>query len=138
MPDAIAKAEPHGFPFRPRADDVDRHVGARVRERRVMLGMSQHDIAGLLGVTDQQAYKYERGINRISAGRLHQVARALGVGIDHFYEGVGRTGDASGPAPGRRRLLELARHFAALPGPRQEVLCDLARVLAEPTGERSS
>jgi DNA-binding XRE family transcriptional regulator len=53
-----------------RTQDVDRHVGARVRERRIMLGLTQQQLADLIGVTYQQAHKYERGINRISAGRL--------------------------------------------------------------------
>jgi DNA-binding XRE family transcriptional regulator len=53
-----------------RTQDVDRHVGARVRERRIMLGLTQQQLADLIGVTYQQAHKYERGINRVSAGRL--------------------------------------------------------------------
>ena len=53
-----------------RTQDVDRHVGARVRERRIMLGFTQQQLADLIGVTYQQAHKYERGINRVSAGRL--------------------------------------------------------------------
>ena len=55
--------------------DVDRYVGSRIRERRVMLGLSQQQMAQLIGVTYQQAHKYERGINRISAGRLFEIAR---------------------------------------------------------------
>jgi len=53
-----------------RGTDVDRFVGGRIRERRVMLGLSQQQMANLIGVTYQQAHKYERGINRVSAGRL--------------------------------------------------------------------
>lgn len=68
-------------PGRPanRANDTDRHVGARIRERRIMLGLSQQQMADLIGVTYQQAHKYERGINRISAGRLHEISLVLGV-----------------------------------------------------------
>src|ERR1043166_315195 len=55
-----------------RTQDVDRHVGARVRERRIMLGLTQQQLADLIGVTYQQAHKYERGINRVSAGRLRR------------------------------------------------------------------
>ncbi|MBV9553720.1 MAG: helix-turn-helix transcriptional regulator, partial [Alphaproteobacteria bacterium] len=54
-----------------RTQDIDHHVGARVRERRIMLGFTQQQLADLIGVTYQQAHKYERGINRISAGRLY-------------------------------------------------------------------
>jgi transcriptional regulator with XRE-family HTH domain len=117
---------------------VDRHVGARMRERRVTLGMSQHDLAALLGVTVEHVYKYERGLNRIMAGRLHQAAGALDVGVDYFFEGVEKAGGASGPRPGQRLLLDLARHFLALPGPQREALCQLARALAEPAGELAS
>ena len=48
-----------------RTQDIDRHVGARVRERRIMLGLTQQQLADLIGVTYQQAHKYERGINRV-------------------------------------------------------------------------
>ena len=136
MPDAPAKAERRAPPGRPRAGAVERHVGARIRERRVMLGLSQHDIAGLLGVSVQHANSYERGANRVTAGRLHQVAEALGVGVGYFYEGVGQAGVTSGPTPQQRRLLELARDFANLRSRRhQEALCQLARALAGPQAE---
>jgi transcriptional regulator with XRE-family HTH domain len=107
---------------------VDRRVGVRVRERRVLLGLSRRRLADLVGVAYQQAHKCERGINRVSAGRLFAIAGALGVELAHFYEGLG-----GGPvAPARdRRVLELARDFAAIRGPRtRAALCELARVMA--------
>ena len=58
---------------------IDDHVGARIRERRIMLGLTQQQLAEMIGVTYQQAHKYERGINRVSAGRLFEIARVLGV-----------------------------------------------------------
>ena len=54
---------------------IDDHVGARIRERRIMLGLTQQQLAEMIGVTYQQAHKYERGINRVSAGRLYEIAR---------------------------------------------------------------
>jgi transcriptional regulator with XRE-family HTH domain len=138
MPSAPAKAEWRSPAVRSRVTSVDRHVGARMRERRAMLGLSQHDLADLLGVTFQQAHRYEKGTHRITAGRLHQVAGALGVEVGYFYEGVEKAGDASGPTPRQRRLLELARHFLALPDPERKALCELARALAEPAAERPS
>ena len=54
---------------------IDDHVGARIRERRIMLGLTQQQLAEMIGVTYQQAHKYERGINRVSAGRLFEIAR---------------------------------------------------------------
>lgn len=115
---------------RPRARDADRHIGARVRERRIVLGLSQQRLGEAIGVTPQQAHKYEQGINRIAAGHLYLLARALGVGIGHFFEGLG-VGPPAAPTPGQRRLLELARSFVAIPTRRQqEALCELARALA--------
>jgi DNA-binding XRE family transcriptional regulator len=72
---------------RSRAQDVDRYIGARIRARRIMLGLTQQRIAELVGVTYQQAHKYEKGINRISAGRLYRIAQALGVEVSYFFEG---------------------------------------------------
>jgi len=116
---------------RSKAQDIDRHVGSRMRERRIMLGLTQQEMADLIGVTYQQAHKYERGINRISAGRLYAVAQILGVDAGFFFDGLGgaRSGD---PTPKQRMLLELARSFIALPSRRhQEALCALARALAD-------
>jgi transcriptional regulator with XRE-family HTH domain len=113
-----------------RTQDIDRHVGARVRERRIMLGFTQQQLADLIGVTYQQAHKYERGINRISAGRLFEIAHVLSVPINYFFEGL--EGDtARTVSPRERMCLELARNFTQIPNERyQEALSALARVLA--------
>jgi len=71
-----------------KANPVDAHVGYRVRLRRMLIGMSQEHLGELLGLTFQQVQKYERGINRIGAGRLYEVAGILGVPVSFFYEGV--------------------------------------------------
>jgi transcriptional regulator with XRE-family HTH domain len=73
---------------RSRAQDVDRYIGARIRARRIMLGLTQQQMAELVGVTYQQAHKYEKGINRVSAGRLYSIAQALGVEVSYFFEGL--------------------------------------------------
>lgn len=67
---------------------VDRYVSMRVRQRRIMLGLSQLQIAEPIGVTCQQIQKYEAGISRISAGRLYQIAQALDVKVEYFFEDV--------------------------------------------------
>ena len=115
------------LPYRAAAD---RHVGARVRERRIMLGLTQQQLADLIGVTYQQAHKYERGINRVSAGRLYEIAQVLSVPVGYFFEGLqGEAARAVGPR--ERMCLELARNFAQIPNERhQEALSQLARVLA--------
>ena len=113
-----------------RANDTDRHVGTRIRERRIMLGLSQQQMADLIGVTYQQAHKYERGINRISAGRLFEIAQVLGVPVGFFYEGLeNRRG--SDLTARQRMCLELARNFTSITNERhQEALSQLARALA--------
>ena len=67
---------------------VDRHVGERLRERRTLLGLTLDDLAAAVGVTYQQLQKYEKGINRISAGRLYAVATRLLVPVGYFFEGI--------------------------------------------------
>lgn len=71
-------------------DPVDRHVGHRVRVRRLLVGVSQEKLGDALGVTFQQIQKYEKGTNRISASRLRQIADMLGVPVSFFYEGAPR------------------------------------------------
>jgi len=70
------------------ANPIDVQVGNRVRIRRMLIGMSQERLGDLLGLTFQQVQKYEKGVNRIGAGRLYEVARILNVPVDFFYEGV--------------------------------------------------
>jgi transcriptional regulator with XRE-family HTH domain len=130
----LAKAAPQTGPGRSRAQDIDRHVGGRMRERRVMLGLTQQQLAELIGVTYQQAHKYEKGINRVAAGRLYTIARVLGVDVGYFFEGIGDEGDFK-PTPQQRMLLELARNFVAVSNRRQqEALCSLTRALVNGVG----
>lgn len=67
---------------------IDSQVGSRLRLRRMLVGMSQEKLGEMLGLTFQQVQKYEKGVNRIGAGRLFQMAHILGVPIGYFYEGV--------------------------------------------------
>jgi transcriptional regulator with XRE-family HTH domain len=113
-----------------RTQDIDRYVGARMRERRIMLGLTQQQLAELIGVTYQQAHKYERGINRVSAGRLFEVAQVLSVPVNYFFDGLDQENERA-ISPRERMCLELARNFAQIPNERhQEALSQLARVLA--------
>ena len=113
-----------------RANDTDRHVGARIRERRIMLCFSQQQMADLIGVTYQQAHKYERGINRISAGRLYEIAHVLGVAVGYFFDGL-ETQRSPDLTARQRMCLELARNFSIISNERhQEALSQLARALA--------
>jgi transcriptional regulator with XRE-family HTH domain len=117
----------------PRCQNVERHVGMRIRQRRILLGLTQQQLAQLIGVTYQQAHKYERGVNRISAGRLYEIARVLGVDVGHFFEGVEE--ESRELLNQRQRLcLEVSRNFASIKNERhQEAVSQLCRILAAST-----
>ncbi|HEX4260270.1 MAG TPA: helix-turn-helix transcriptional regulator [Acetobacteraceae bacterium] len=118
-----------------RASLADRHVGTRIRERRVMLGLSQQQLAQMIGVTYQQAHKYERGLNRISAGRLYEIAQVLKVPVSWFFEGLSEQKAAGEMTQRQRMCLELARNFAAIDNEKhQEALSQMARALAAQAG----
>ncbi len=110
---------------------VDHHVGNRILERRMILGLSLQQLAVLIGVTYQQAHKYERGLNRITAGRLYDISQALGVPVAWFFEGLEGATPLPDVSPRLRMSLELARNFAAISNEKhQEALSHMARALA--------
>jgi transcriptional regulator with XRE-family HTH domain len=116
---------------RARAQDADRHLAARMRERRIMVGMSQQQIAELIGVTYQQVHKYERGLNRVSASRLYSIAQALGVEVGYFYEGL-QTAVVLMPPAQQRMLIDLAHDYLNIPIPEHRAaIVAVARALAE-------
>jgi transcriptional regulator with XRE-family HTH domain len=118
-----------------RANDADRHVGTRIRERRLMLGLSQQQLAQMIGVTYQQAHKYERGLNRISAGRLYEISQVLNVPVSWFFEGLMAQGGSIEITPRQRMCLEMARNFAAIDNEKhQEALSQMVRALATQSG----
>ena len=124
---------------------LGQHVGNRVRQRRTLLGLSQERLASALDLTFQQVQKYERGANRIGAGRLYQLARALDVPVTYFFEDMDDAHyqsassvneDASqsyqaDPMTQRETLL-LVRAYYAIPDPavRRRML-DLMRSMAD-------
>lgn len=122
------------------ANPIDAQVGNRVRLRRMLIGMSQERLGELLGLTFQQVQKYEKGVNRIGAGRLFQVAHILGVPVSYFYEGVNEEpaslADGGGPpvmeflASGEGLQLSLAFMRIKDPKVRRRVI-DLVRSLAD-------
>ena len=129
-----------------RANPVDVHVGARVRLRRMLLGMSQEKLGEHLGLTFQQIQKYEKGINRIGASRLFDLSQVLGVPVQFFYEelavgGAAGAGFAERPAEsyaveflGSREGLELNKAFARITDPRvRRSIVDLVRAFAGET-----
>ncbi len=94
----MAKSKPrYGYGTR-KPSPIDVHVGARVRQRRVLLGMNQTKLGDALGLTFQQVQKYENGTNRVSASRLYDLSRVLDVSIEHFFEDMPNAVAASSPA----------------------------------------
>jgi transcriptional regulator with XRE-family HTH domain len=77
---------------------IDKHVGSRIRLRRMMLGMSQGTLGSALGLTFQQVQKYEKGANRVGASRLQQLSQTLQVPVAFFFEGAPSTSPCPDPA----------------------------------------
>ena len=114
------------------AEEVDRHIGRRIRHRRQMLGLSQQELGDCVGVTYQQVLKYETGQNRVAAAQLYALAAVLAVEIDYFYEGYGEASRRRSPPSHDCLVLELVRSFLAMPDPHlQKALCQLTRTVAE-------
>jgi len=122
---------------------VDLHVGARIRLRRRMQGVSQEKLAEALGLTFQQVQKYERGANRVSASKLYEIAAALRAPVAYFFDGladpVSETGETQRPSDEQTvhaflmtaEGLELARLFPGLARGRvRRRFLDLMRALA--------
>ncbi len=84
-----------------RVGPVDLHVGIRVRQRRVLLGMTQTDLADTIGVNFQQVQKYEKGINRISASRLYGLSQVFDVTVEYFFEDI--PPEVAGISPAKER-----------------------------------
>ena len=97
-----------------------------------MLGLTQQQLADRLGITYQQAHKYERGLNRMAASRLHKAAQVLGVDVGFFFEGLPRAEkEPSEVTPQQRLLLELAKNFMTLSSEHQQAICTLVRTLSD-------
>ena len=120
------------LPRKKAPNPTDQHVGARVRMRRIMLAMSQGQLADALGITYQQVQKNETGINRIAAGRLEQISHILQVPVAFFFEGAP---NAAAPAflvflhllegeaeCGTQLFLAHCKHEAAYPHPAADVV----------------
>ena len=136
MNSAPARLKKADFPVR-KPNDVDAHVGSRLRQRRMLLGISQEQLAEMLGLTFQQVQKYERGTNRISASRLFQLARSLDTPITWFFEeiesdrGAKPAGDETDPMS-RRETLELVRVYSRIDDRKvRKKLYEMAKALAE-------
>jgi transcriptional regulator with XRE-family HTH domain len=123
------------------ATDVALYVGKRLRRRRRLLGLSQQDLAGQVGVRFQQIQKYECGANRITASRLFSLATALNVNINYFFDGLAADGkqtpanenSLAGDILSQKETLELVRAYYRLGERPRRRLLDLARSLDSET-----
>ena len=101
---------------------VDVHAGERVRQRRKVLGLTQTNLGDAIGLTFQQVQKYERGANRIGAGRLCDLARVLDVSIDYFFEDMPTAVAAISPAKKKRGKAKKLPSYAPDPVVKRETL----------------
>ena len=118
------------------SNDIDVYLGKRLRRRRRMLGLTQQQLAGAVGVRFQQIQKYECGANRISAARLWRLAEALEVPVGYFYDGLSDQArqEAAAEAEGgemfaRKETLDLVRAYYLLGERPRRRLLDLAKSL---------
>ena len=117
-------------------NDIDLHLGRRLRRRRRLLGLTQQQLAAVVGVRFQQIQKYECGANRISAARLWRIASALEVPVGYFYDGLAepgrlQNGEAAegGEVLARKETLDLVRAYYRLGERPRRRLLDLAKSL---------
>ncbi len=120
----------------PRAIDV--HVGQRVRQRRVLCGLSQTELANRIGLTFQQLQKYERGMNRISASKLWQIAQVLDVPVQWFFMDFADDREQGESFHMKRETLELVRNFSASPPDVQRRFLSLVKSIASVSRESVS
>ena len=128
--------------------DINSHVGARLKQRRTVMGLSQEAVAKAIGVTFQQVQKYEKGTNAMNASRLFEFARFMNVPVAFFFEGVEESNESSGAGFGLaespavqfdydnlasdRESLEMMKSFKRLKEPTvRKRLADLLRAIAD-------
>lgn len=113
------------------AKRIDQLVGQRIRLRRNMLGLTQEELADALGISYQQVQKYETAANRVSAGRLFEIAAKMDTPVAYFFEGIDKIAAGEAPAPGSRMTIDLVRNFTLIEnGPVRSALLGLIRDLA--------
>ena len=113
---------PSSISERERISDMDRHVARRVRQLRVLAGLSMKELASQIGTSYQMLHKQETAKNRISAGRLHAIAQALGVEVAAFFPTV----DAREVSPEQAELINLVLR---MPEEKQQLMAKLTRAM---------
>ena len=123
------------------ANSIDLHVGRRLRRRRRLMGMTQQQLADSVGIRFQQIQKYECGANRITASRLFELAGALSIAVQYFYDGLTTLTAANDPPANddeigpevlrQKETLELIRAYYRLGERPRRRLLDLAKALKD-------
>ncbi|MFM1977275.1 MAG: hypothetical protein RL145_2121 [Pseudomonadota bacterium] len=123
------------------ANSIDLHVGRRLRRRRRLMGMTQQQLADSVGIRFQQIQKYECGANRITASRLFELAGALSIAVQYFYDGLTTLTAANEPPANddeigpevlrQKETLELIRAYYRLGERPRRRLLDLAKALKD-------
>jgi len=148
---AITKMKPEKNPApnkKGRANSIDEYVGAQLRQRRALLGLSQERLAEQIGITFQQVQKYENGANRVSASRLYEISKVLDIPVTFFFENY-KSGPGTVEAIGfsdneqagfegadnvmqRKETLELIRVYYSIENPKlRKDLFKLVKSMAE-------
>lgn len=122
------------------ASAIDRLVGDRIRQRRILMGLTQDQLGAALGISYQQVQKYETGANRVSAGRLYLIAQRLEISPGWFFDPVTNgLGDADLTENNSSRLLiEFVRHFNQVDDRFRGILLNLVRALSDKSDNVSS
>jgi len=115
---------------------VDSHVGRQIRNRRKLLGMTQQELGHSVGIRFQQIQKYESGANRVSASRLWELSRALGVPVEYFYQGLEPANGANDNHPtmdpaimDNKETIDLLRAYYGLQEQPRQRLLELAKAI---------
>lgn len=123
----------------PMTNPVDAHIGAKLRERRQALRLSQNELGQMVGIAGQQIQKYECGENRISISRMWELARALKLPMTFFYQGLESAAPAALPTRGDlgkdREAREFVRNYYAMPGAQRKQFLNMLNAVANTAGK---
>ena len=117
---------------------IDEHIGNKIYSERISKGLSRQQLAKVIGVTHQQLQKYEKGVNRISVGRLVLIAKALAKNTQFFYEGIDDANTAEVVTQSQRMCIEASRNFMKLPSKNQEAVNHLMKALIKSDSKSAS
>lgn len=113
-------------------EKIDTYIGMKIHELRISMGLSRQQLADKIGVTHQQLQKYEKGTNRISAGRLAAIAKALNKPVSFFFEGADDDATDVLPSQHQRMCIDVSRNFLRIKNPmHQNAINLLVRTLSE-------